>query len=908
MSAPNITNVVPRTCEQGNKDAGGQGHDLDIVVSGHNLDINCTAYFAGTALQGYYVLPPAWVNTTTYQTGDVVTRNGLRYVSLHDANTNHDPATSPTYWDQDGTAEIDATIPLALLNTIGTFSITVRNASNQTSNAVDFFVTYPKPIIDATSPPVFYVNDLRQVMCSSFGYTFRSGMILRILPPGDTTEIVVTPTLVGNGGAKFDLTAPMVDQAGSIRLRPQQADATLGPDKNVNINNPVAVLSSLSPSVKPWNSAQFTLAVYGTSFISGATVKWNTQNLATTFVSATQLNATVSATLLAGSGAAVTINISVYTAAPGGGTSNVLPFYLGNASAFPIITSLWPASATVGDPGFTLEVRDDNVTGSYTQFGNQVVRWAGSDRATTWASANKLTAQIPASDLVSPSLVPITVYTPPPGGGLSAPFSFTIASANPVPSISLLSPPSAKQNSAQFTLGITGNGFVASSVAQWNGANLAFDTTGHPTDYWTATQLYVIVPAANLTTLGQVTVGVVNPAPGGGTDTAIFTVVASTDNPIPHIDSISPSAEPQGYGSTVTLTVQGNSFVPGSQVRWNTTSLPTTYSTANAVTATLSSSYFTTDGAFAISVYSPGPGGGMSNTLPFAVNASANPIPTLSSVTPETVDRGTTPTLILTGNRFVASSVVLWDGATRTPVQPIPNSGQMSLVVLSSDTDNLTGVVARINTRAQSAAHTSAAQSVHALSGGDLQRPAITVGGEDTGLYRANDYDLGIAAVGADVGRFLGPNPVRGTAYRGGFATPEARRIPPWIEPEVSASGNTTINTTAATDIPGTLLTFTPGCDVRVEVKACFDVTCTTLGSTAFVGELFVGPSARPAPAVFAATATGQRATVFQVWNFVLPGAVAVSLKLAGHVGTVGGSYTVWATQTKWSMFAVGRY
>ncbi len=52
---------------------------------------------------------------------------------------------------------------------------------------------------------------------------------------------------------------------------------------------------------------------------------------------------------------------------------------------------------------------------------DSVVRWNGADRPTTFVSINRLTAQIPASDLLTAGTAEVTVFSPAPGGGLSAP-------------------------------------------------------------------------------------------------------------------------------------------------------------------------------------------------------------------------------------------------------------------------------------------------------------------------------------------------------------------------------------------------------------------------------------------------------------------------------------------------------
>jgi phospholipase C len=76
----------------------------------------------------------------------------------------------------------------------------------------------------------------------------------------------------------------------------------------------------LVPTIAAPGGASFTLTVNGTGFVSGATVNWNGTALATTFVSASQLTATVPASNIATAGAAL---LRVTNPVPGGGTSNL---------------------------------------------------------------------------------------------------------------------------------------------------------------------------------------------------------------------------------------------------------------------------------------------------------------------------------------------------------------------------------------------------------------------------------------------------------------------------------------------------------------------------------------------------------------------------------------------------------
>ena len=234
--------------------------------------------------------------------------------------------------------------------------------------------------------------------------------------------------------------------------------------------------------------------------------------------------------------------------------------------------------------------------------------------ATTFVSASKLTALVPASDVTTAGTTTVTVVNPAPGGGTSGGATFTVNGSNPVPSISSLSPASAAAGSVAFTLTVSGSDFVASSAVNWNGTMLA-------TTFVSASQLTALVPASDVTTAGTTTVTVVNPAPGGGTSGgATFTVNAS--NPVPAITSLSPTIVSAG-SVAFTLIVSGSNFVASSTVSWNGTTLATTFVSASQLTALVPASDVTTAGTAAVTVVNPAPGGGTSGGATFTVNAAS---------------------------------------------------------------------------------------------------------------------------------------------------------------------------------------------------------------------------------------------------------------------------------------------
>lgn len=93
--------------------------------------------------------------------------------------------------------------------------------------------------------------------------------------------------------------------------------------------NPAPALVSIAPASASAGGASFTLTANGNNFINGAVINWNGTALATNFISATQLTAIVPAANIAAAG---TANVTIFTPAPGGGTSSSATFTITTVS------------------------------------------------------------------------------------------------------------------------------------------------------------------------------------------------------------------------------------------------------------------------------------------------------------------------------------------------------------------------------------------------------------------------------------------------------------------------------------------------------------------------------------------------------------------------------------------------
>ncbi len=87
--------------------------------------------------------------------------------------------------------------------------------------------------------------------------------------------------------------------------------------------NPAPALTALNPSSAVAGRQGFTLTATGSNLISGSVLRWNGADRTTTFVSGTQLAASIPASDIAAAGSA---QVAVFNPSPGGGTSTALTF------------------------------------------------------------------------------------------------------------------------------------------------------------------------------------------------------------------------------------------------------------------------------------------------------------------------------------------------------------------------------------------------------------------------------------------------------------------------------------------------------------------------------------------------------------------------------------------------------
>jgi hypothetical protein len=188
--------------------------------------------------------------------------------------------------------------------------------------------------------------------------------------------------------------------------------------------------------------------------------------------------------------------------------------------------------------------------------------------------------------------------------GVTTPITIPLlgTGGNPIPNITSISPLSVYVNTPTTTLTINGSGFLPSSLVYFQ--NFSSGAGVLPTTYVSATQITTQVPDTALSTLGDLSLYVANPQPGGGTSsTANLHIVGGE----PSIGALNPASIAAGTASEPII-VNGQNFASGAIVQWNGTSVPTTYLSSTQLQAQPTTAELGSPGIIQLTVKNPSPG------------------------------------------------------------------------------------------------------------------------------------------------------------------------------------------------------------------------------------------------------------------------------------------------------------
>jgi uncharacterized repeat protein (TIGR01451 family) len=371
-----------------------------------------------------------------------------------------------------------------------TFTITVTNSGSATSGAVAVEDLLPSGLLTVTSlTGSGWSCAIETLVCTrsdvlaqgqSYPPVYLTGNVLNNAPAQFLNQLTAT-----GGGSNIAIASDTI----AINLTPQ--------------------LSSLLPSATFTNAGPFTLVVGGANIVSGASISWTAPGgaqttLPGTFISSTQFQASVPASLLTAPGVAQVAIVN-----PDGVSSASLPFTITNNSQnVPALTSINPNSAAQNSAPFIL-----TANGSSFQPGASVAWTTTNGTAITLpaslVSSAQLQATVPANLLTTPGTAQVAVQNP--GFGLTGQQAFLITgvNTNQQPQLTSISPNTVLKNSAAFTLTANGSNFQSGASVWWTpqtGTAISL-----PANFINSAQLQATVPANLLTTPGTAQVAIVNP-------------------------------------------------------------------------------------------------------------------------------------------------------------------------------------------------------------------------------------------------------------------------------------------------------------------------------------------------------------------------------------------------------------
>jgi uncharacterized protein (DUF1800 family) len=316
---------------------------------------------------------------------------------------------------------------------------------------------------------------------------------------------------VGTIAANGNYTAPLIlPTPNTVTVTATSVeDPTRSGSATVTLQNAIPVISSVTPAIFTANTT-FVMTVSGTGFTPGSIVNLGTIALSTTFIAPTQLVAVGTPTLAQ----VGTVPVTVVNPNPGGSTS--APFnvqVVGPNSNITVTVS--PKTATLG--AGNVQQFQATVTGTI----DLSVTWSvnGVNFGNTSVGRIDFSGNYTAPDnIVGLGSVTVTATS---NANTAKSDSAIVTLINPVPTLTSITPSTLGLGSFQITL--NGTGFVSTSTATFGG-------TPMQVTYVTPTMITAIGSALN-TQVGQVTVKVTNPAPGGGTSNGLNVTVTTAGTP-----------------------------------------------------------------------------------------------------------------------------------------------------------------------------------------------------------------------------------------------------------------------------------------------------------------------------------------------------------------------------------------
>ncbi len=562
---------------------------------------------------------------------------------------------------------LTAAVPASMLPTHGAIGVAVRNpqfaslGGGTSTPEMSVTVQNPTAVLNGISPNAVTRGFAANITFA--GNNFYDGAVVTLASPSGAVVATFATTFVSSNALSITIPSASLPLAGAYTLAVRNSDPTpaFSTARTFTVNNPAAVLGSLSLTEAEAYSTDITLTASGSGFEQGLQAYWTPQGgsretlPAPTGVSANACTITIPAALLLRAGA---FSISLENAAPSLGVSNNLSFTV--LDRVPTVSAATPnpIEALSGNTQITI-TGDFFAPTAEALWDGQVLTRVGT------ASRTSLVATVTASRLLVATIAAITVRNPQfngRGGGIST-SAHDLTVTNPLPALTNLTPDFVNAGVSRATVTLDGTKFMAVSVVEISDGTVWQAVT---TAYVSPTRLSILLSSAALVQPRVLRLRVSSPKinnQGGGTSAELPFIIRPAD---PTLTRLSPtSATLTATSPSVEITLIGTGFTPASVVRL--AGIPTTgtlYLSPTQLRITLARPA----GVYALSVANDPilldgapQGGGVSGNLSFAF---LHPQPILSALLPSTTAANITAwTLRLTGANFLPQSRVSYNGA-----------------------------------------------------------------------------------------------------------------------------------------------------------------------------------------------------------------------------------------------------
>jgi hypothetical protein len=478
-----------------------------------------------------------------------------------------------------------------------------------------------------------------------------------------------------------------------------------------SVAGPAPTLTSINPTSTPIQAApgtSVTVTLTGTNFTSGSKVFWNGEdkNINVKFNGPTSLTATLPSAIIGSFGS--TNDISVQDPPPGGGNSQAVAFKVvapapandnfanainitdlnysdtkdssgasteGSDPIPPCVHQYSSAVNTGGHPNgtynsiwykFTPQFSANMDLGTIGSLYDSVLSvWTGTQGNLLSVACNDdvVPGNIIQSQLLQIPLTAGTTYyfmvssfgPPDPNpvalGGVTL-FQFMYNGGQaPTPVITSLTPSTIPSGNPTFTLTVNGSNFLNTAFVDWDGNMRA-------TTFVNSTQLTVQIPASDVILPGTYSLMVFNP-PATQSASTNYTVTVGT-YPAPTLSSLGPNSGVAGV-APFGMTISGTNIASNATVKFNGISENTSILAPTTIFTNIGIPESANPGTVQVTVTNPSPGGGTAS-LPFTLT-QPNPVPTITSLNPNSAAPGSQITTTITGTGFTSGAVALFNNS-----------------------------------------------------------------------------------------------------------------------------------------------------------------------------------------------------------------------------------------------------